>query len=121
MINDFLLFAKNSLNTIHVGKFTSLRGLNQREQTKLLGGDVFQLSYDDWMAAPGAKQWSEGQGVFVNNYNNFILWVNLEVGASAQPAEVTCHVSRTSCASCRCPRARTSSTRSSGCRRRWPG
>jgi len=60
------------------GKFTSLRGLNQREQTKLLGGDVFQLSYDDWMAAPGAKQWSEGQGVFVNNYNNFILWVNLE-------------------------------------------
>ena len=55
---------------------------------------MFQLSYDDWMAAPGAKQWSEGQGVFVNNYNNFILWVNLEVGASAQPAEVTCHVSR---------------------------
>ena len=54
---------------------------------------MFQLSYDDWMAAPGAKQWSEGQGVFVNNYNNFILWVNLEVGASAQPAEVTCHVS----------------------------
>ena len=92
--------------------------MNQREQTKLLGGDVFQLSYDDWMAAPGAKQWSEGQGVFVNNYNNFILWVNLEVGASAQPAEVTCHVSRTSCAWCRCPRARTSSTRSSGCRRR---
>ena len=66
---------------IHAGKFTSLRGLNQREQTKLLGGDVFQLSYDDWMAAPGAKQWSEGQGVFVNNYNNFILWVNLEVGS----------------------------------------
>merc|ERR1711863_99931 len=60
------------------GKFTSLRGLNQREQTKLLGGDVFQLSYDDWMAVPGAKKWSEGQGVFVNNYSNFLLWVNLE-------------------------------------------
>merc|ERR1719410_1030688 len=23
-------------------------------------------------------KWSEGQGVFVNNYSNFLLWVNLE-------------------------------------------
>jgi len=36
------------------------------------------MTYDNWMATPGAKQWSEGQGVFVNNYSNFVLWVNEE-------------------------------------------
>jgi len=60
------------------GQFTSLRSLSQREQSKLLSSEVFKLTYDDWMAEPGAKTWSEGQGVFVNNYNNFLLWVNLE-------------------------------------------
>jgi len=60
------------------GQFTSLRNLSGREQAKLLSSDVFKLTYDDWMAVPGAKKWSEGQGVFVNNYSNFLLWVNLE-------------------------------------------
>merc|ERR1712226_493053 len=60
------------------GQFTSLRSLSGREQGKLLSSDVFKLTYDDWMAVPGAKKWSEGQGVFVNNYSNFLLWVNLE-------------------------------------------
>jgi len=60
------------------GQFTSLRNLSGREQGKLLSSDVFKLTYDDWMAVPGAKKWSEGEGVFVNNYSNFILWVNLE-------------------------------------------
>jgi len=60
------------------GQFTSLRNLSGREQGKLLSSDIFQLTYDDWMAVPGAKKWSEGQGVFVNNYSNFLLWVNLE-------------------------------------------
>merc|ERR1711988_2021752 len=60
------------------GQFTSLRSLSQREQSRLLSSEVFKLTYDDWMAEPGAKTWSEGQGVFVNNYNNFLLWVNLE-------------------------------------------
>merc|ERR1712141_340168 len=60
------------------GQFTSLRNLSGREQGKLLSSDVFKLTYDDWMAVPGAKKWSEGQGVFVNNYSNFLLWVNLE-------------------------------------------
>merc|ERR1712223_636195 len=59
------------------GQFTTLRSLSQREQSKLLSSEVFKLTYDDWMAEPGAKTWSEGQGVFVNNYNNFLLWVNL--------------------------------------------
>merc|ERR1712119_104408 len=60
------------------GQFTSLRSLSGREQGKLLSSDVFKLTYDDWMSVPGAKKWSEGQGVFVNNYSNFILWVNME-------------------------------------------
>merc|ERR1712045_286212 len=60
------------------GQFTSLRSLSGREQAKLLSSEVFKLTYDDWMAVPGAKKWSEGQGVFVNNYSNFLLWVNLE-------------------------------------------
>jgi len=60
------------------GQFTTLRSLSQRDQSKLLSGEVFKLTYDDWMAEPGAKTWSEGQGVFVNNYANFLLWVNLE-------------------------------------------
>jgi len=60
------------------GTFTSLRHLNARDQKKLLESDVFRLSHDDWMATPGKVKWSEGQGVFVNNYSNFVLWVNQE-------------------------------------------
>merc|ERR1719244_1034972 len=60
------------------GTFTSLRNLKTRELSKLLDSDVFHLTYDNWMATPGAKQWSEGQGVFINNYSNFVLWVNEE-------------------------------------------
>ena len=44
------------------GTFTSLRHMNARDQKKLLESDVFRLSHDDWMAAPGKIQWSEGQG-----------------------------------------------------------
>merc|ERR1711976_551850 len=60
------------------GTFTSLRNLKTREQSKLLDNDVFHLTQDNWMSTPGAKKWSEGQGVFVNNYSNFVLWVNEE-------------------------------------------
>jgi len=60
------------------GTFTSLRNLKTREQSKLLDSDVFHLTQDNWMSTPGAKKWSEGQGVFVNNYSNFVLWVNEE-------------------------------------------
>ena len=49
---------------ISSGTFTSLRHLNARDQKKLLESDVFRLSHDDWMAAPGKVQWSEGQGEF---------------------------------------------------------
>eukprot|EP00092_Neocalanus_flemingeri_P083675 GFUD01105042.1.p1 GENE.GFUD01105042.1~~GFUD01105042.1.p1 ORF type:complete len:496 (-),score=166.67 GFUD01105042.1:124-1611(-) len=59
------------------GNYTSLVNLNQREQTKMLEGGVFTLTGDAWMKEPGAVQWTEGKGVFVNNYENFVLWVNL--------------------------------------------
>jgi len=58
------------------GKFYSLSKLNQREQTNLLEREIFRLTDDDWMSRPGAVRWSEGQGVFINNYNTFVLWVN---------------------------------------------
>merc|ERR1711892_1566756 len=60
------------------GKYTSFSKLNQREQIKLLEGEVFKLSGDCWMKEPNSVQWEEGQGVFVNNYSNFMLWVTLE-------------------------------------------
>jgi len=59
------------------GKYTSLSTLNQREQGKLLSDDLFTLTGDAWMKEPGAVEWSEGKGVFVNNYENFVLWVNM--------------------------------------------
>merc|ERR1712115_760623 len=55
-----------------------LKNLNTRDQSKFLDKDVFHLTYDDWMSTPGARQWSDGEGVFVNNYSNFLLFVNLE-------------------------------------------
>merc|ERR1712183_281295 len=60
------------------GKLTSLSSLNQREQTKFFSSDIFTLTGDAWMKEPGAVQSTEGKGVFVNNYSNFILWVNME-------------------------------------------
>jgi len=60
------------------GKLTSLSSLNQREQSKFFDKDLFALTGDSWMKEPGAVQSTEGKGVFVNNYSNFILWVNME-------------------------------------------
>jgi len=60
------------------GKFTSLSSLNQREQSNFFGNDIFALTGDSWMKEPGSVHWTEGKGVFINNYSNFVLWVNLE-------------------------------------------
>jgi len=60
------------------GKFTSMAQLNQREQTKFLENDLFLMTGDAWMKEPGSVEWSQGKGVFINNYRNFILWVGLE-------------------------------------------
>ena len=43
----------------------------------MLSDDLFTLTGDAWMKEPGAVQWTEGKGVFVNNYDNFVLWVNM--------------------------------------------
>jgi len=60
------------------GKFTSINKMTQREQTKFMENDIFNLTGDSWMKEPGNVHWSEGQGVFINNYSNFVLWVNEE-------------------------------------------
>merc|ERR1719153_2104384 len=60
------------------GKFTSLSKLNQREQTKFFSSDIFTLTGDAWMKEPGSVEWTDGKGVFINNYSNFVLFVNLE-------------------------------------------
>jgi len=60
------------------GKFSSLSKLNQREQSKFFSADLFSLTGDAWMKEPGSVEWTEGKGVFINNYSNFILWVNLD-------------------------------------------
>merc|ERR1719376_1717177 len=60
------------------GKFTSISKLNQREQTKFFSSDIFTLTGDAWMKEPGSVEWTDGKGVFVNNYSNFILWVGLD-------------------------------------------
>jgi len=59
------------------GKYINMASLNQREQIKLLSGDVFNLTGDSWMKEPGSVEWSEGSGVFVNNYENFVVWINM--------------------------------------------
>merc|ERR1719153_1397696 len=60
------------------GKFTSISKLNQREQTKFFSSDIFTLTGDAWMKEPGSVEWTDGKGVFINNYSNFVLFVNLE-------------------------------------------
>merc|ERR1712241_777873 len=60
------------------GKYTSLSTMNQREQVKFLENELFAMSGDSWMKEPGAVEWTQGKGVFINNYSNFILWVGLD-------------------------------------------
>merc|ERR1711937_678213 len=40
--------------------------------------DIFTLTGDAWMKEPGSVEWADGKGVFINNYSNFVLFVNLE-------------------------------------------
>merc|ERR1712241_1096757 len=60
------------------GKYTCLSTMNQRDQTKFLESDIFSMSGDSWMKEPGSVEWTQGKGVFINNYSNFILWVGLD-------------------------------------------
>merc|ERR1712013_476845 len=59
------------------GKYTSMSTLNQRDQIKMISSEIFTLTGDSWMKEPGAVDWTEGKGVFVNNYDNFAVWVNM--------------------------------------------
>ena len=52
----------NDCSTVS-GKFTSLCKLNQREQSKFFSSNLFSLTGEDWMAEPGAVEWTEGKGL----------------------------------------------------------
>jgi len=58
------------------GQYHKLYTMNQREQIKFFEEDVFLNSGDIRLREPKAVNWAEGSGVFVNNYNNFLMYVN---------------------------------------------
>jgi len=60
------------------GIYQSMTSLNQRQRTRFLEDEVFKVSGDSWLKEPEAFQWKDGSGVFVNNYRNFLLWINRE-------------------------------------------
>lgn len=59
------------------GKYTAVSSLNQREQMKLFDETIFYNTGDIRLRTPGTVKWTEGSGVFINNYQNFLLWVNV--------------------------------------------
>jgi len=60
------------------GKYQNMSSLNQRQRIKFLEEDVFRVSGDSWMKEPSTYEWKDGCGVFINNYRNFVLWINRE-------------------------------------------
>jgi len=50
--------------------------MNQREQLRLFDEEVFYNSGDVRLREPGAEKWGIGSGVFVNNYQNMMIFVN---------------------------------------------
>jgi len=60
------------------GMYQNIYNLNQRQRIKFIEDEVFRVSGDSWLKEPDSYQWKEGAGVFVNNYRNFVLWINRE-------------------------------------------
>jgi len=58
------------------GQYHRLYLLNQREQIRLFEEEVFLNSGDIRLREPKAVNWTDGSGVFVNNYQNFLIFVN---------------------------------------------
>jgi len=58
------------------GTYHSVGGLNQRDQVNLFTRDVFANAGEIRLREPGTTKWTEGSGVFINNYENFLIWVN---------------------------------------------
>jgi len=58
------------------GQYHRLYLMNQREQIRLFEEEVFLNSGDIRLREPKAATWTDGSGVFINNYNNFLIFVN---------------------------------------------
>jgi len=57
------------------GEYKSLSGMTPRELNECFESEVFTWSGDTW-ARDTSLVWQPGTGVFVNNYENFLVWVN---------------------------------------------
>jgi len=60
------------------GKYQSMTSLNQRQRINFLEDEVFEITGDAWLRDPDSYQWKDGSGVFINNYRNFLVWINRE-------------------------------------------
>jgi len=59
-----------------IGNFSSLSRLNPQDQTNVLDSEIAQLTKTNLEPYPAV--WSEGQGVFVNNFKNLAAWINVD-------------------------------------------
>ena len=57
------------------GQYHSLENLSRAQLEKLFQREIFALTGD---SEAGADSFEAGTGVYINNYDNFILWVNKE-------------------------------------------
>lgn len=60
------------------GKYQCMTSLNQRQRINFLEDEVFEITGDGWLRDPDSYQWKDGSGVFINNYRNFLVWINRE-------------------------------------------
>ena len=58
------------------GQYHSLENLSSAQLEKLFQREIFTLTGDSQAGAGG--NFEAGTGVYVNNYDNFLLWVNKE-------------------------------------------
>lgn len=57
------------------GEYHSLSGMSAKDLGQCFQSEVFSLTGDCW-ARDTSLNWQPGTGVFVNNYENFLVWVN---------------------------------------------
>ena len=62
-------------STICPGQYHSLENLSRAQLEKLFQREIFALTGD---SEAGADSFEAGTGVYINNYDNFLLWVNKE-------------------------------------------
>jgi len=57
------------------GEYISLSGLSPKQLGECFEKEIFSLTGDSW-ARDTSLCWQKGTGVFVNNYENFLVWIN---------------------------------------------